>query len=213
MTDNRDSKRPEDGDSSPDLGLESAASSIEAARERIQLQQRIGKGIRAAVRHLLAAQEKVEGQDPLPAMRLELLEAIRVIGEIEEHLRGPEPEILPEPVPDFAEEPERTERNRRAYRRLNATYPIQLQPPHNGLSRHDLTRLPISGVTLNVSKGGMLAQIDQGILRHGRYLIRFLGVGHHVQPDVMWGRVKRSRASDDGWEVGIEFESPLDQLS
>jgi hypothetical protein len=102
--------------------------------------------------------------------------------------------------------------NRRAYRRLAATYAIQIQPPYNGFSNSDLTQLPISGVTLNLSRGGMLAQIDQGTLRHGRYLIRFLGAGKNVRPEIMWGRVRRSRAADDGWEVGIEFDSPLEIL-
>jgi hypothetical protein len=58
----------------------------------------------------------------------------------------------------------------------------------------------------------MLAQIDQGTLRHGRYLIRFLGAGKNVRPEIMWGQVRRSRAADDGWEVGIEFDSPLEIL-
>lgn len=102
--------------------------------------------------------------------------------------------------------------NRRTFDRLAATYPIQLQPPYNGLSNSDLTQLPIGGITLNVGRGGMLAQIDQGILRHGRYMIRFIGAGQNVRPDIMWGRVRRSRAADTGWEVGIEFDCPLDIL-
>jgi hypothetical protein len=58
----------------------------------------------------------------------------------------------------------------------------------------------------------MLARIDQGILRHGRYLIRFLEAGRVIQPSVTWGAVRRSRARDRGWEVGIEFDDPLDSL-
>ena len=65
---------------------------------------------------------------------------------------------------------------------------------------------------MNLSRGGMLAKIDQRILRHGRYLIRFLEVGGAIQPSVTWGAVRRSRARDRGWEVGIEFDDPLETL-
>ena len=102
--------------------------------------------------------------------------------------------------------------NRRSFNRLAAAYPIQMQAPYDGSGTSDLTRLPISGVTVNLSRGGMLAQIDQGILRQGRYLIRFLGAGQNVRPEIMWARVLRSRAADSGWEVGVEFDSPLEIL-
>ena len=90
-------------------------------------------------------------------------------------------------------------------------FPIELEPEHR-TGRSDLTTLPLNGVTLNVSKGGTLAKIDQGILRHGRYLIRFLKAGGSVSPEITWGAVRRSRARNRGWEVGIEFDDPLDRL-
>ena len=70
--------------------------------------------------------------------------------------------------------------------------------------------MPLDGLTMNLSRGGMLARIDRGILRHGRYLIRFLEVVGAIQPSVTWGAVRRSRTRDRGWEVGIEFDDPLE---
>ncbi len=128
---------------------------------------------------------------------------------------APPPVAMPAtdaPAPERASLEPVDSSNRRGFVRLSATYTIQMQAPYNGFSDSDLTQLPISGVTLNVSRGGMLAEIDQGILRHGRYLIRFLGAGPNLRPEIMWGRVRRSRAADSGWEVGIEFDSPLEIL-
>ncbi len=90
------------------------------------------------------------------------------------------------------------EDNRRAFQRLPAAFSIELEPEHR-TGRSDLTTLPLNGVTLNVSKGGMLAKIDQGILRHGHYLIRFLKAGSSVSPEITWGPYEdHGRATVDG---------------
>ena len=183
--------------------LDEASASIEAARSLLQLRQTVGRNLRVAIRCLLEAQEKIEVEGPTAAARLDLLEAIRLIGIVEQELKGQ----VPTEAPDLAVGPP----NRRAFRRVSVTYPVQLEPEHR-TSQADVTRIPISGITLNVSKGGLLAQIDQGILRHGRYLVRFLKSGGGVQPEVTWGAVRRSRARSRGWEVGIEFDDPLQLL-
>jgi hypothetical protein len=303
MSEQGTGKNTADGDLLPDLNLKSAASSIAEARALLELRQSVGRELRAVIKHILEAQEKLEGRGSVAETRLDLMEAIRLIGIVETMLKGSEsdgkterpplsgtgirpsstskagvepsewprsktlaeiaspgeaegvssreartdplphrghlsalatgrsPAPIPAPDADLpagaselpgvphgssalgrAEGGEEQSPNRRAHSRLSAGYPIQLQPPYNGFSNSDLTQLPISGITLNLCRGGMLAQIDQGTLRHGRYLIRFLGAGENVRPEIMWGRVRRSRAADGTWEVGIEFDSPLERL-
>ncbi len=274
----------------PALSLESAADSIAVARACLVLRQSVCADLRGAIRHILEAQEGLEGSSSISDLRLDLLEAIRLIGSAEARLKdssprstseqpstsdshpdlakglepgskiglaaspegSPQPAMNPQAEPIHA--PAATRRlepstaagpasrlsgsssqsisgpdvdtrlqgqtapiaeesvNRRLFRRLAAKYPIQLQPPYDEFSNSDLTKLPISGITLNLSRGGMLIQIDQGVLRHGRYLVRFLGAGQNVRPEIIWGRVRRSRSADNGWEVGVEFDSPLELL-
>jgi len=198
--------------------LEEASASIEAARSLLHLRKSVGRSLRIAIRCLLEAQEKIELEGPSPAARLDLLEAIRLVGTVEQELKNVTPEQIVEQAGAFSAprdtllgDPLADADNRRAFHRLPAEFSIELEPEHR-TGRSDLTTLPLNGVTLNVSKGGMLAKIDQGILRHGRYLIRFLKVGGSVSPEITWGAVRRSRARNRGWEVGIEFDDPLDKL-
>lgn len=190
-----------------DRSLEQASSSLESARALLSLRKTVGRDLRVAIRCLLEAQEKIEVEGPSTAARLDLLEAIRLIGAVEQELKGDVPAAL------FNRDThiEADSQNRRAYQRLPAHFQIQLEPEHHA-QRQDIAGLPLNGTTVNVSRGGMLARIDQGILRHGRYLIRFLEAEGAIQPAVTWGAVRRSRARNRGWEVGIEFDDPLEDI-
>lgn len=191
-----------------DRSLQQATSSLEAARALLSLRKTVGRDLRVAIRCLLEAQEKIEVEGPSTAARLDLLEAIRLIGAVEQELKG----NIAAPLSDRGAPIEADPRNRRAYQRLPAHFQIQLEPEHRA-QRQDIAALPLNGMTVNVSRGGMLAKIDQGILRHGRYLIRFLEAGGAIQPAVTWGAVRRSRARNRGWEVGIEFDDPLNDIT
>ena len=190
-----------------DRRLEEASDSLESVRALLSLRKTVGRNLRVAIRCMLDAHEKIEVEGPSTAARLDLLEAIRRIGVVEQELKGVEPTVLRAGVTDIENDPQ----NRRAYSRLPAHVQIQLEPERHA-QRQDFAALPLDGLTMNLSRGGMLAKIDQGILRHGRYLIRFLEVSGAIQPAVTWGAVRRSRASDRGWEVGIEFDDPLETL-
>lgn len=190
-----------------DRSLEQATSSLASARALLSLRKTVGCNLRVAIRCLLEAQEKIEVNGPSMAARLDLLEAIRLIGAVEQELK----DNIPAPLSNRDTEIETDPHNRRAYRRLPAHYQIQLEPEHRAQRQHT-AGLPLNGMTVNVSRGGMLAKIDQGILRHGRYLIRFLEAGGAIQPAVTWGAVRRSRARNRGWEIGIEFDDPLEDI-
>jgi hypothetical protein len=191
-----------------DRSLEEAAASLESARALLSLRKTVGRNLRVAIRCLLEAQDRIEVEGPSSAARLDLLESIRLIGAVEQELKGNISAPLPNGVTAIEADPQ----NRRAFQRLPANLQIQLEPEHRA-QRQDIAGLPLDGMTVNVSRGGMLAKIDQGILRHGRYLIRFLEAGGAIQPAVTWGAVRRSRARNRGWEVGIEFDDPLETIN
>jgi hypothetical protein len=188
--------------------LEQAMASLESARALLALRRIVGRNLRVAIRCLLEAQQKVEAEGPSSAARLDLLEAIRLIGAVEQEIKANLPGAVAGESPRAEAEPPP---NRRAFQRLPAHLQIQLEPERRA-ARHDVGGLPLNGTTVNVSRGGMLAKVDQGILRHGRYLIRFLEASGAIQPEVTWGAVRRSRARNKGWEVGIEFDDPLEQI-
>lgn len=196
-----------------DRTLEEATASLESARAMWSLRKTVGRNLRVAIRCLLEAQERIEVEGPSTTSRLDLLEAIRLIGAVEQVLKEPETGPSPAPLPApgaprvVPEAPDPS--NRRAYQRLPAHYLVQLEPEHRA-SRQDIAGLPLNGATVNMSRGGMLATIEQGILRHGRYRIRFVEASGAIRPEITWGAVRRSRARNRGWEVGIEFDDPLD---
>ncbi len=190
-----------------DRRLDDVSDSVQSVRALLSLRQTVGRNLRVAIRHLLAAQGKIEVEGPSTSARLDLLEAIRLIGVVEQELKGIVPTVRRAGVIVIETGPE----NRRAYLRLPTSVQIQLEPERR-VHRQNFAALPLDGLTMDLSRGGMLAKIDQGILRHGRYLIRFLEVSGAIQPAVTWGEVRRSRASDGGWEVGIEFDDPLATL-
>ncbi len=190
-----------------DRRLEEASVSLESVRALLSLRKTVGRNLRVAIRCLLDAHGKIEVQGPSTEARLDLLEAIRLIGVVEQKLKSVEPTVLVAGVTDI----EIDRDNRRAFMRLAAHVQVQLEPEHR-TRRQDFAALPLDGLTMNLSRGGMLARIDQGILRHGRYLVRFLEAGRSIQPSVTWGAVRRSRARNRGWEVGVEFDDPLDLL-
>lgn len=190
-----------------DRTLEEATASLESARALLSLRKTVGRNLRVAIRCLLEAQERVELEGPSTASRLDLLEAIRLIGTVEQELKGQTSSSTSAQTSHTGAE----HTNRRAYQRLPAQYQVELEPEHRA-TRQDIAGMPLNGTTVNMSRGGMLATIDQGILRHGRYLIRFLEASGAIRPEITWGAVRRSRARNRGWEVGIEFDDPLDVI-
>ena len=107
-------------------------------------------------------------------------------------------------------ETETDPQNRRAYMRLPANIQVQLEPER--ADRQHVAVVTLNGTTTNISSGGMLAKVEQGILRHSRYLIRFLDSNGALEPSVTCGAVRRCLAGNRVWEVGIEFDDPLEIL-
>lgn len=188
-----------------DSRLEDALACLELIRASLSLRKTVGRDLRTAIRCLLEAHEKIEVQGPSTAARLDLLEAIRLIGDVDQEVKGIEPMVRPG-VTDVETGP----RERRAYMRLPANVQIQLEPER--ADRQHVAALTLNGITVNLSRGGMLATVEQRILRDSRYLIRFLETSGALEPSVTWGAVRRSQPGQRVWELGIEFDDPLQQL-
>lgn len=68
------------------------------------------------------------------------------------------------------------------------------------------------GSTLNVSRGGLLARVDQPIPLTSRCSVLFETGRPDRSSSEIDGKVVRSEQSPDGWFVAIEFARPLEQL-
>lgn len=188
----------------PAQKLVEAARSLEAARELLEFNLSLGRDIRDALRSLLEAQESLEREGPDQEVRLKLLAAVRRAAAAEQQLK--------EWVGD-AGGPEEVQQiqDRRAWPRYPVSYRLKIDPKLRSAER-SVSPFPVSGVTINLSRGGMLARLDRGIPPSSRCLIHLLNTGGNVRPDLAWGRIHRSHDGEEGWEVGIEFEEPLELL-
>lgn len=185
-----------------EVQLHEAIASVERARSLLELRRSVARNIRSAIRCLLAANEKLENGEPLTVVELELVSAGLWTGAAEhdvkshDSLGGENADLLSE---------------LRVFPRFRVERPLELEPDQL-LTATEGPRVPIIGSTVNLSRGGLFAYVDQGILSRGRYLVHLAERGNGATEDGTWGTVRRSRSSDRGWEVGIEFEHPLSGL-
>ncbi|MFQ5742764.1 MAG: PilZ domain-containing protein [Acidobacteriota bacterium] len=183
--------------------LDVAATSIEAAASLLELRRSVARNITAAIKCLLEAQDAIELGASSLAVQLELVSAGLWAGAAENEIKDWQSRQIDGDVPQA--------RELRAFPRFNLKSPIRLRPELL-LTRSEHVQVPIKGSTVNISRGGALAQVDQGILQSGRYRVQFLALRGHGGHDGLWGTVRRSRATDAGWFIGIEFEQHLQDL-
>lgn len=72
----------------------------------------------------------------------------------------------------------------------------------------------VGGVTVNLSRGGMLALLHEGgpIGPDSTCKVRFTDPANVVAPELTTGVVLRSRPRGPDYEVAINFPTPLDTL-
>ena len=97
-----------------------------------------------------------------------------------------------------------------ANRREHPRYPLELD-----LEVRDRSSGPtsvVSGVTVNVSRGGILALLDDEISvgPETDCLVRFMNARGLVEPAYRWGKALRSAKVDAGYEVAIQFAALID---
>jgi hypothetical protein len=185
-----------------EVQLHEAIARVERARSLLELRRSVTRNIRSAIRCLLAASEKMENGEPLTAVELELVSAGLWTGAAEHEVKHHEG--VGGDKADLGAE-------LRAFPRFRVQRQLQLEPDQI-LTATLGPRVPITGSTINLSRGGLLAFVDQGILSRGRYLVQLVEGLEGTTEDGKWGTVRRSRSHGDGWEVGIEFEQPLADL-
>ena len=98
-------------------------------------------------------------------------------------------------------------RTRRQYERVKVTRPVKLEATLRGRFI-DIMRLEMSGVTIDVSEGGFLANLDQSISPGVRCRVELAGEDG-ADPKSLWGRVRRTTTGKNGFVVALEFDEPV----
>lgn len=99
--------------------------------------------------------------------------------------------------------------SRRAFPRAEVQVPMELEAELR-IQGAKITGLSLSGTTVNLSRGGMLIHVPEPMAPGVRCLIQFQDAADKVSPESIWGRVRRVEEARGGYDVGIQFESPLE---
>ena len=71
------------------------------------------------------------------------------------------------------------------------------------------TRFQARGRTLNVSRGGLLAQLDRDVQPGVRCLAHFPRALGRLGRTMVYGVVRRSEPCEGGYRVAVTFDTPL----
>ena len=105
------------------------------------------------------------------------------------------------------------EPDRRGFARTAMSMLCQLQIVPNGSSALDEhLQNTISGLSTDVSRGGLGVWLNQEIPRRTDCIVRFFNSRKRVKPELAWGAVRRLEKRKDGFVVGVEFDTPLEFL-
>lgn len=99
--------------------------------------------------------------------------------------------------------------NRRQHERVKVTQPVKLEATLRGRFI-DIMRLEMTGVTIDLSDGGVCASVDQSISPGVRCRVE-LADEDGGEPHSLWGRVRRTTpASGGGYVLALEFDEPVE---
>ena len=102
--------------------------------------------------------------------------------------------------------------DRRQYERVKVSKPVKLEAILRGRFI-DIMRLEMSGVTIDVSRGGFLANVDQSISPGVRCRVDLKESEEGGEAESLWGRVRRSSMGKKGFVVALEFDEPLKAMA
>ena len=103
-------------------------------------------------------------------------------------------------------------RERRGFPRAAMSVLIQVQVVPNGGPLDDILSTSISGLSTDVSRGGLSAWIGQEIPDRTDCIVRFFNSRGRLKPELAWGVIRRLEARQDGFVIGVEFDTPLEFL-
>lgn len=106
---------------------------------------------------------------------------------------------------------EESSADQRVHERVNVSYEINIEAGLK-LGGQEVMRLKLVGKTVDVSLGGMRIQVDQDVIPGARCDVHFLDADGMIEPAKTWGRVRRSKPTPNGFELAVQFDSPLDVL-
>ena len=96
--------------------------------------------------------------------------------------------------------------NRRRHERVRVNQPVKLEATLRGRFI-DIMRLQMSGLTVDLSNGGLSATVDESISPGVRCRVEFIETGGGPPPS-LWGRVRRTTPRGNAHLVAVEFEDP-----
>lgn len=89
--------------------------------------------------------------------------------------------------------------------------PVVIQIELHGYDAED-RRFQCSGRTVNMSRGGLLAQVDRKVESGTRCLAHFPSAAGRLGRTMVYGVVGRVRETPAGCEVALTFDNPLLQV-
>lgn len=99
--------------------------------------------------------------------------------------------------------------NRRQFERVRVNAPVKLEATLKGRFI-DILSLELEGVTVDMSRGGVLAKVDQSITPGVRCRIEIEPEEGGGDPRSFFGRVRRTyQGNRNGYLVALEFDEPL----
>ena len=103
-------------------------------------------------------------------------------------------------------------KERRGFPRTAMSVLIQVQPVPEAQPLDDELSRTVSGLSTDFSRGGMGAWVGQAVPDHTDCIVRFFNSRGRLKPELAWGAVRRTDRRQDGWMIGVEFDTPLEFL-
>ena len=100
---------------------------------------------------------------------------------------------------------------RRSFPRIVVCRPVRLEVHLAGPEFH-IDGFDTGGLTVNLSRGGILVDVSRRIDVGTSCTVSVLqGEGDGV-PSILQGTVRHTGSGEVGWQIGLEFERPLEVL-
>ncbi|MGD8329665.1 MAG: PilZ domain-containing protein [Acidobacteriota bacterium] len=103
------------------------------------------------------------------------------------------------------------QKDKREHERVTVAYEINIEAGLR-IGGQEVMRLKIVGTTIDISRGGMLIKVDQDVIPGARCEVRFPEANGVIEPDRTSGRVRRSRAAREHFQLAVQFDEPLKLL-
>ncbi len=100
---------------------------------------------------------------------------------------------------------------RRNFPRLVLCRPVMLEV-HLAAREFQINGFDTDGVTVNISRGGVLVDVNRRIAVGTSCTVSILKADGEVAPNIVQGTVRHTCSGQVGWQIGLEFERPLEVL-